>query len=478
MTMTKPLLFWSAILCALVSDAQKVDTLVFFYKSDQYALTLPNRQQLDSFLRQGWDRISINGFTDETDAEDYNMELSKKRSGEVYQYLLNRKFPVNTLAMQYFGETAPKADNESEEGRALNRRTEIIGYRFAKPRVIPIVDMNKPVTRTLDNGFIITYKPGHLPPFLLDNFESGSGMNFQLVTNTEQMRQSNLYTNTTNGEILSSVLVFCGVRMDPCKLDSPILLKIPVNIPVKCPVSKVIFFNTVVENGNRLWQEQARPLYPEVINGQQYISVWIDDFCSCINFDFKVEPGCFDVDSAQLYLVNAKLRNLTVELQGMNSVYIPNKVNDSTFLVIYQNESRRRSPISFTLYSGKRRIRSFRDQNLSDLVYDEPTHRYRVQVDTVRLAFPKLNVYDVALRVNKDKYRTVPEKTTYEFLYLNRPSEAINVDFSIQDRKGRLVVRVKNRPLSTLPFDAEKGCYVIDRELVKQIRKEQEVAKL
>src|SRR5690349_17006736 len=108
MTMTKPMLLLGVLLCSLLSGAQKIDTLVFFYKSDQYSLSLPYRQQLDSFMRQGWDRISINGFTDETDEEDYNMELSKKRSAEVYQYLLNRKFPGNNLAMQYFGETLPK----------------------------------------------------------------------------------------------------------------------------------------------------------------------------------------------------------------------------------------------------------------------------------------------------------------------------------------------------------------------------------
>jgi hypothetical protein len=193
--MTRPTLLMAAICCYLCSYAQKSDTLVLFYKSDQYIISKPDQKKIDAFLSEGWDRISINGYTDETDEEEYNLELSKKRSREVYDYLQRRNVPGNSVAYQFFGETMPFADNESEEGKALNRRTEIIGYRYARIQPRPVVDPMQPVTSTLDNGFIITYRPGSLPPEVAANFNAGSGMDFQLITNTAEMRQYNVYNN-------------------------------------------------------------------------------------------------------------------------------------------------------------------------------------------------------------------------------------------------------------------------------------------
>jgi hypothetical protein len=92
----------------------------------------------------------------------------------VYEYFISKRIPVNALASQYFGELLPRAANSSDDGRALNRRTEIIGYQFAKVKLKPRVDPMIPVTKTLDNGFIITYKPGSMPGYMLANFENGS----------------------------------------------------------------------------------------------------------------------------------------------------------------------------------------------------------------------------------------------------------------------------------------------------------------
>jgi hypothetical protein len=88
-----------------------------------------------------------------------------------------------------------------------------------------------------------------------------------------------------------------------------------------------------------------------------------------------------------------------------------------------------------------------------------------------------VKVADVALKVNKDKYRVAPEKNKYAFIYLNRPAEKILVDFSVVDSKGNLL-QFKNQPLSSLNFDAVKRCYIVDRELVKMLKKQQSTAKL
>jgi hypothetical protein len=470
--MYKQLLLLFTCCCALISHAQKIDTLVVFYKSDQYLLSKPDRQRIDTFLREGWDKITINGYTDEVDEEGYNIDLSKKRSGEVYKYCNSKNVPAAIMASQSFGETMPQADNGSDEGRALNRRTEIIGFRYARidPTTIKIpVDPMKPVTNTLDNGFIVTYRPGTLPDYMVSNFASGSGMDFQMITNTVEMRQASMFNNTTNGEILSSVLIVCGNRMDPCKLDSPILMRIPIPMNTKCPIDKVKFFNTTAERGKRIWQEQSKELYPEVINGRKYIRIWMDNFCECINFDFKLDPDCFETDSIQLqYYVNSNPKNFTVELAGMNSVYLPKKASESVFNILYIKGELANALATFTLYNRGKRIRSFVNFPVQQFPYDEANKKYMVTTSNVQLHFPKLKMGRVLLKVSGDKYWVASNKNTYDFTYLNRNAEKISVDFSVIDKKGR-VITIKDHPLDSLPFDAVNHRWVVDKEYLKRL---------
>ena len=473
--MTRPTLLLGCALCVLYSYGQKTDTLVFLYRPDQFILSLPDRHRLDSFLLNGWDRIFINGYTDETDDEEHNLQLSMKRSRQVYDYFLNKQMSGNAVSYQFFGESAPRGDNNTEEGRAQNRRTEVIGYRYARVQQRPAAEPMKPVTRMLDNGFMITYRPGGVPASFAANMEAGSGMNFQLVTTTNEMRQNNMYNNTTRGEVLSSVLIICGRDLNPCKLDSPLLVRVPIPFSTNCPIQKIKFFNTVAENGKRIWQEQSKQLYPEVINGRTYIRLWIDNFCECINFDFKLDPDCYDTDSAQLLLVNSRIKNFSVELNGFNSVYFPKKVNDSLYSVLFLKNKLNEAPISFSLYSGKRRVRGFKDKLISTLDYDESSRQYLIRIDTLKLYFPKVNVVDASIKVNRDKYRVAPEKKKYEFLYLKHQNEEILVDFSIVDSKDRLTT-FKNLPIESLNFDEIKGCYVIDRDFIKALKLQQSVS--
>ena len=69
-------------------------------------------------------KITVNGHTDNVGAEEYNMELSRKRAESVYKYLIKKGAPSNRLSFRYYGMTKPIADNETEEGRATNRRVE------------------------------------------------------------------------------------------------------------------------------------------------------------------------------------------------------------------------------------------------------------------------------------------------------------------------------------------------------------------
>jgi outer membrane protein OmpA-like peptidoglycan-associated protein len=66
------------------------------------------------------------GHTSSEGSDDYNRILSQKRAEAVVTWLVNRNVAARRLAAQGFGESRPVADNDTEEGRSLNRRVEIV----------------------------------------------------------------------------------------------------------------------------------------------------------------------------------------------------------------------------------------------------------------------------------------------------------------------------------------------------------------
>jgi len=74
----------------------------------------------------------VTGYTDATGDEQYNVGLAQRRAAAVQLYLAQRLgSDFVRLATIGFGEVQPVADNESADGRARNRRTEIILVRPA-----------------------------------------------------------------------------------------------------------------------------------------------------------------------------------------------------------------------------------------------------------------------------------------------------------------------------------------------------------
>ena len=463
--MHKPIALAAAACCVITSFAQQTDTLVIYYKPDQYQIATGEKSKLDSFLAKAWDRVSINGYTDETETDEYNIDLSRKRSSEVYRYFISRNLDSSKLSSQFFGESVQIADQSTDGGRALNRRTVIIGYIYPRVAFRPVADPMKPVTTTLPNGIMLTYRPGTMSEDLAGRFGDGSGSGISVLTNTIQMRQNNLYNNTTNGEILSSVMILCYSGYNPCKLDSPVLLRVPLPYKTKCPLSSVRFFNAVVDRGVRIWQEQSQLVNTEEIDGRQYVSVWMDDFCSCINFDFKIDPECFDLDSTRLY-TNATIRNLSAEVLEWNSMYLPRKINDSTRSIYYIKNKPATTTISFSLYKYHSRLKSFKNEPLSALPYDSLAKRYVIATGSYKFYFPRQKVWEMVLKVNNDKYRVWSDDNRYECSYLRRPEEKIRLDISLQGPKG-IVRSYKDLPLESIVYDEKSGYYIIDKKLLK-----------
>ncbi len=69
--------------------------------------------------------INVVGHTDSVGSDEYNMQLSARRAMAVSNYLALRGVAENRMAVRAMGEKAPIASNDTEAGRAQNRRVEI-----------------------------------------------------------------------------------------------------------------------------------------------------------------------------------------------------------------------------------------------------------------------------------------------------------------------------------------------------------------
>ncbi|MES2684580.1 MAG: OmpA family protein [Pseudomonadota bacterium] len=70
-------------------------------------------------------RVNIAGHTDAIGSEGYNQALSERRANAVRGYLVKKGVDASRIHTFAYGETTPKADNDSAEGRAQNRRAEV-----------------------------------------------------------------------------------------------------------------------------------------------------------------------------------------------------------------------------------------------------------------------------------------------------------------------------------------------------------------
>ncbi len=85
-----------------------------------------NLQDLARILNKYADtNILIEGHTDSTGAEDYNLALSKRRAESVAHYLAQLEVKAGRFSIMGYGEDQPVATNDTAEGRQQNRRVDL-----------------------------------------------------------------------------------------------------------------------------------------------------------------------------------------------------------------------------------------------------------------------------------------------------------------------------------------------------------------
>lgn len=101
---------------------------------NSYELTPEAKSAVDRFVQRLVEEnkgvyLEIQGHTDNTGEESYNLILGQKRAEAVMMYLYKQHhIPLHRMACVSLGASQPVADNTTRDGRAQNRRVEILVY--------------------------------------------------------------------------------------------------------------------------------------------------------------------------------------------------------------------------------------------------------------------------------------------------------------------------------------------------------------
>jgi outer membrane protein OmpA-like peptidoglycan-associated protein len=119
---------------ASIDNYKQVSETSIQFKFDGSELTDEARAKLDELAGEVKDSknyvLEIKGFTDRTGDEKYNLGLSHRRSETVVRYLSQQhQVPLFRMFVLGLGESGEVQDNKTREGRAANRRVDIVLMR-------------------------------------------------------------------------------------------------------------------------------------------------------------------------------------------------------------------------------------------------------------------------------------------------------------------------------------------------------------
>jgi outer membrane protein OmpA-like peptidoglycan-associated protein len=103
------------------------DVLFAFGEAELMGAAIPNLNKLAAFLQEYPDRdLHIEGHTDSVGGDEFNQRLSERRAQSVRSYLVQQGIDTRRITTAGMGQTSPVASNETQSGRAQNRRVEVI----------------------------------------------------------------------------------------------------------------------------------------------------------------------------------------------------------------------------------------------------------------------------------------------------------------------------------------------------------------
>ena len=113
---------------AVVETAEPIVPPTIYFQFDRSELTAEAQQKLDTFAAAMKDddrTLMVEGHTDWIAPEKYNISLSVRRAEAVVNHLVAKGIDRQKMTTMGYGESRPISTNNTENGRALNRRTQI-----------------------------------------------------------------------------------------------------------------------------------------------------------------------------------------------------------------------------------------------------------------------------------------------------------------------------------------------------------------
>jgi outer membrane protein OmpA-like peptidoglycan-associated protein len=111
---------------AVAGETVRLNNIFFdFGKSDLKDESAPELNRLIKLMNENPELIiALSGHTDHVGSDEDNLRLSQNRINAVMNYLLKNGIKPDRMSATGYGESRPVASNETDEGRALNRRVE------------------------------------------------------------------------------------------------------------------------------------------------------------------------------------------------------------------------------------------------------------------------------------------------------------------------------------------------------------------
>ena len=108
--------------------AEKLNVTPVYFDSNKAAFNASEKAKIDkvvSILKENASyKLNVSGYADSQGDDNYNLNLSKNRNSSVVKSIVAGGIKSNRISQKALGEAKPAATNDTEEGRALNRRVE------------------------------------------------------------------------------------------------------------------------------------------------------------------------------------------------------------------------------------------------------------------------------------------------------------------------------------------------------------------
>ena len=112
----------------VTTEYLSIDQLAVYFKTNDYSLDVEDIKAIDLVLKQMKEnpkmKVEIAAHTDNVGDNKSNLRLSQQRANSVKTYLIKNGIDTNRIVSKGYGEEKPIASNDTEEGKAKNRRVE------------------------------------------------------------------------------------------------------------------------------------------------------------------------------------------------------------------------------------------------------------------------------------------------------------------------------------------------------------------